>query len=133
MNYIKSLFYNFLAVFFCNHVLPGIDVVNVTRLPHLGGDIPFAAGLGLLNSLIYPLLKLTGRTRCTAQIGLAALVLNFLSYALLKMLPIGIHITLEGYFLGALIVSIIGFITNFFEMKANLPKNIPSVQEPPKL
>jgi hypothetical protein len=124
MNYLKSLFFNFLIVFFADHTLPGIETVAQAKLPHLGGDLLFALGLGFLNSLIYPILKFTGRIRCIPHIALAAIVLNFVSYAILKILPIGIHITsLQGYFLGVLVVSIGSFILNFFEMRAHPPAN----------
>ena len=46
MTYLKSLFFNFLVVFFANHVLPGIEVVKPTKLPHIGGDLTFAIALG---------------------------------------------------------------------------------------
>lgn len=118
MSYIKSLFFNFLVVFFANHVLPGIDVVNVTKLPHFGGDLIFAIALGFLNSLIFPILKLIDRHLTTMRIAMIALVLNFAAYAILKLLPIGIHLeTVEGYILGAIVVSVGSFLTNFLEMR----------------
>ena len=42
MNYPKSLFYNFLTVYFANHLLPGIELLQQTRFPHIGSDLPFA-------------------------------------------------------------------------------------------
>jgi len=134
MNYVKSLFFNFLIVFFANHVLPGIETVSQAKLPHLGSDLLFAFCLGFLNSLIYPLLKFTTKTARIPHIALAALVLNFVSYAILKLLPIGIHITsLQGYFLGVVVVSAGSFFLNFFEMKAHPPAtSISPPNEPPK-
>jgi hypothetical protein len=130
MKHLKTFFVNFLIVFFANHTLPGIEVVNQTKLPHIGGDLSFALGLGLLNCLVYPLLLLTGRPRCIPHIALAVLALNFVSYALLKILPLGIHIqSIEGYFLTAFLVSVGCFITNFLQMKAHLLAHPPA---PPK-
>jgi len=136
MNYLKSLFFNFLIVFFANHLLPGIDVVVQKKLPHLGGDLIFAIGLGVLNSLIYPVLRfLNKRSMISLQILLASFILNFSAYALLKVLPLGIHISSwDGYLVPAIAVSIVSFLTNFFEMKA-YERNHPSApfEPPPEL
>ncbi|MES2273312.1 MAG: phage holin family protein [Chlamydiota bacterium] len=118
MHYLKSLFFNFLTVFFANHILPGIDVVNQTKLPHLGGDLIFAFALGILNTLIYPVLRLVDHSASALKIGLIALILNFASYAILKLLPIGIQITtIEGYLLASVVVAIGSFVTNYLDMK----------------
>src|SRR5690554_369130 len=53
MVYLKHLLINFLIVFFANYVLPGIEVLNQTKLPHVGGDILFALSLGFLNASIF--------------------------------------------------------------------------------
>jgi len=118
MYYLKSLVINFLVVFFADHILPGIDVTNQTKLPHIGGDLIFAAVLGLLNSLIYPILKMANREASAPKIALSALILNFAAYAIIKLIPIGIHVmSVEGYILASAVVMIGSLLTNFFEMK----------------
>ncbi len=118
MNYLKSLVINFLVVFFSDHVLPGIEVVNQTKLPHIGGDLILAISLGLLNSLIYPALRLTRSEPSGLKIALVALILNFTAYGLVKLIPMGVLVTsVDGYILAAAIVAIGSFLTNFFEMK----------------
>lgn len=120
MYYLKSLFLNFLAIFFANHIMPGILVLDQTKLPHLGGDLMFAAALGLLNSFIYPLLKLTCYSVTIVRIGLTALFLNFVVYGLLKLIPIGIEISsMQGYLIPAAVVTLVSILTNFSEMKRN--------------
>ena len=139
MNYLKSLFFNFLTVFFANHILPGIEIVSPTKLPHLGGDLPFAVALGLLNSLIVPILRLVDRRVSFLRIAMIALILNFTAYALLKILPIGIYVSsMEGYLIAALCVSIGSFLTNYFEMNRvqhhhaeDSPKTPPKQEDPP--
>lgn len=117
MNYLKSLVINFLVVFFSDHILPGIQVMNQTKLPHIGGDLILALALGFLNSLIYPVLKLIGDVSAL-KIALVALILNFAAYGIIKLLPLGISVTsVEGYILASAIVAIGGFLTNFFELK----------------
>lgn len=118
MNYIKSLFFNFLIVFFANHILPGIYVHDLTKIPHIRADLLFPLCLGLLNSLIYPILKVFSQSVSWFRIAALALILNFIVYALLKLLPIGIEIaTLEGYLFVSLLVSVGSFILNYWEMK----------------
>ena len=118
MNYLKSLVINFLVVFFSDHVLPGIQVTNHTKLPHIGGDLILAVALGLLNSLIYPVLKLVHADPSALKIALVALILNFAAYGLVKLLPIGVGVlTVEGYILASAVVTVGSFLTNYFEMK----------------
>jgi hypothetical protein len=133
MNYLKSLLFNFLIVFFANHLIPGIDVVVQKKLPHLGGDLLFALGLGLVNSLIYPALKVLNRkSSIIAQIAIISIILNFGAYALLKLLPFGIQISsLEGYLFPALVVTIVSFLTNVFEMRAQRHHHCSKSEEPP--
>ena len=126
MNYLKTLVINFLIVFFANHILPGILVMDQTKLPHIGGDLIMAICLGVLNTLIYPILKLTGQVS-GLKIALAALILNFAAYAIVKIIPIGIGVTsVEGYIMASAVVAIGSFLTNFFEMKrSHKPTEIP--------
>lgn len=119
MRYLKGLFFNFLIVFFANHVLPGIGVADQTKFPHLGDDLLFAIALGFLNSLIYPILRLIGKHQSALRIAIFALALNFAAYAVLKFLPLGIHImSVEGYLLTSFFVSLGSFLVNYLEMKA---------------
>ena len=118
MNYVKSLIFNFLVVFFVDYLIPGIDVVNQTKLPHIGGDLIFAGILGLLNSLLVPLLKMWDGYLTVFRVSIASLVLNFAAYALLKILPLGVFVTnVEGYIAAALVVSIGSIILGYGEIR----------------
>lgn len=118
MNYIKSLSFNFLTVFFADHILPGVIVTDLTRLPHIGGDLIFAFVLGLLNSLIFPLLKLFRQEATPLRLALISIILNFAAFAIIKMIPIGIEVlSVEGYVLVSAVVTLGSFFTNYFEMK----------------
>jgi uncharacterized membrane protein YvlD (DUF360 family) len=118
MNYLKGLFSNFLLVFFVNYLLPGIEVANITKLPHIGADLIFAAVLGFLNGSIYYGLKVFRQDPSILKIALIALILNFTAYAVVKFIPIGVHVAhLDGYLLAASGVGIGSFILNFLEMR----------------
>ena len=118
MNWLKAFFLNFFIVFFADYLLPGIEVLHPTKIPHLGGDFIFAILLGILNSLIYPVLKVTHQTLNIGTISLASTVVSFVAYGILKFAPVGIEIkTLEGYLLASMIVAGGSCITNYLEMK----------------
>lgn len=130
MKYLKSLFFNFLAVFFSNYILPGVEMTVHTKLPHVSCDLLFPIVLGALNTLIYPILRIFTSHVGLSQIAIVALVVNFGAYALLKVLPLGIETTsIEGFLFVGLVISITSFLTNFYEMKNNTPPN--PTQPPP--
>lgn len=123
MHYVKSLLINFILIFFADYLLPGVEVMDQTKLPHIGGDLLFPLILGLINSLIFPCLRMMDRHLTAARIAMISLVLNFAAYALLKLTPIAIQVTtVEGYLLAALVVSSGSFITNYLELKKHRPE-----------
>ena len=123
MNYLKTFLINFLVVFFANHILPGVAVVDVTKLPHLGADLLMAACLGVLNTLIYPILRIFHQASLP-KILLVSMILNFGAYAAVKLIPIGIKIlSVEGYLFASLATALGAGLTNFFEMRRH-PKNL---------
>ena len=118
MNYLKNLGVNFLVVCFADHVIPGVEVADHTKIPHIGGDFIFAFILGFLNLLIFPALKVVNRHMSAMKIALVALILNFLAYGVVKLFPLGISVTsVEGYIFVSGCVAIGSFLTNYFEMK----------------
>ncbi|EKE08529.1 MAG: hypothetical protein ACD_17C00118G0005 [uncultured bacterium] len=125
MVYLKSLVMNFLLIFFANHVIPGTMIVYPTKLPHIGGDVMFAASLAVLNMLVYPVLRLLQKEVGEVKVAIACLILNFVAYAVIKLIPSsGIKImTIQGYVILAFVVTVIGFLSNYFEMKQSQPKN----------
>ena len=131
MHYIKSLLFNFFIIFLSLNIFAGVELADATKLPHLGKDIFFAAGLGFLNSLIYPILRMIDSRMMGFRIFLIAILLNFAAYALLKILPLGVSITsLKGYAFVAAFASIGSIFTNYFEMKIGCKKSHPSSGEP---
>src|SRR5688500_18847008 len=121
MHFLRSFFWNFFVIFFANHILPGIDVMKETKITHIGADLIFAIALAVINALIYPVLKLSGRASVIQIAGLA-LIINFVAFALVKVLPLGIRIlTIEGYVYASLLVTVCSFITNFLDAKQGKP------------
>lgn len=131
MSYLKNFLIGFFIVFFANYLFPGIDVVNQTKIPHIGGDLIFAAGLGLLNSLIFPLLKALDRHLSLVRISVVALLLNFAAYVLLKLLPFGVFVTsVEGYLTASIAVSIGSILLGYAQLRHH--RNKPPSHKPPE-
>lgn len=129
MYYLKTLFFNFLVIFFANHILPGIIVLNQTKLPHIGGDLIFPLILGFANSLIFPFFRLFRQRVTMIKTLLVTIIINFVAYAIVKLLPLGIQVTtLEGYLLVSLVVTISSIFITFLEarhFKQNVPIDVP--------
>jgi uncharacterized membrane protein YvlD (DUF360 family) len=127
MNYLKSLGISFLTIFFANYLLPGIDVVVQTKLPHVGGDLIFPVALAVLNALIVPILKLSDGYLTVMRLSVSSLILNFALYALLKLIPsMGIHIaSVQGYMEAAALAAASTILLGYLEIRrlrrANLP------------
>ncbi len=127
MRFVKNVVICFLIVFFVNYLLPGIDVVNQTKIPHIRGDIIFSVSLGLLNALVIPLLSLFDGYLTKPRVAIATLILNFAAYAFLKLLPLGVFVTTaQGYITSALVTSVACFILHYMEMKHRSSKMGPS-------
>ena len=118
MTYFKSLFFNFLIVFFVNHILPGIEIDYYTKLPEIKGDLIFAASLGFLNSLIFPILRAFHTKPTHFKIGLISFIISFGAYSIVNILPLGIHISTAGAYVWAGVVVWAGsYLTNHLELR----------------
>lgn len=121
MTYFKSLIFNFLTVFFVNHVIPGIKIAYYTKLPHIEGEFIFAAILGFLNSLIFPVLHLFKLRPSHFKIGLISFIVSFGSYSIVNLFPLGVKVTTPGsYIWSGLVVWFASYLTNHLEFRQHL-------------
>ncbi len=131
MKYIQGWLVNFLVIFFANHVIPGIVVKGPHKLPHIGGEIPFALVLALLNSLIYPVLRLVDKGALLTKTILATIILNFSAYALIRLIPIDLRVeSIEGYFIASTIVTVGSILAHIREIKKTSVKTEPPPGNP---
>lgn len=120
MRYLRGLLYNIFTVFFANYLIPGIEMMSHTKIPDIGGDVTFAAGLGFLNFLVGVIFKVFSLYPSILRLSVIAFVLNFASYALLKILPLGVSFTsIEGYVIASVVVSIGSTLFNALMLKGN--------------
>lgn len=131
MFYLKSLWINFLVVFFVNAWMPGLQISSVTRFPEIRADLIFALILAGLNVLICIAFQVIGTQRLLfLRLAISYLTLNALAYASVKFFSFGIHLVhFYGYFLAVVSVSFVGFFQSYKHLKGVVKE--PSIQEPP--
>jgi uncharacterized membrane protein YvlD (DUF360 family) len=118
MTYFKSLFINFLTVFFVNHVMPGITISYHSKLPHIGGELIFAFALGFFNSLVYPVLRVVSKKPSYFKIGISTFVITFGLFAVVNFLPADIKLhTFGAYIWSSLVVWFFAYVTNHMELR----------------
>ena len=118
MTYFKSLLFNFLCVFFVDHVIPGVEIAYYTKLPEIKGDLIFSFGLGFLNSLIFPILKYFNLKPSHFKIGFITFIVSFAAYSVVNVLPVGIRVTTAGAYIWASLVVWFGsYLTNHLEFR----------------
>ena len=106
-------------------MIPGVNVLHPTKLPHVQGDLIFALALGFALSLIYPIIKLFRLQLSIEKIAAASGALSLLSYAILNFLPVDIKVeSFSGYFWASVLVFLSGFLTNYLEYKKQIPKEV---------
>lgn len=123
MTYFKSLFINFLTVFFVNHVMPHVTISYHTKLPHIGGELIFAICVGFLNSLVFPFLRMFSSTPSYFKIGIFTFIVSFGSYALVNFIPADIKLhTIGAYIWSSLVVWFFAYLTNHMEFRRYVHK-----------
>ena len=118
MTYLRSLFLNFLVVFFVDRVIPGIEVQMYENVPNIGADILFSGILGFLNASIYPGMYILSIKPTLAKIVVVAGIFSFLGFIIISFIDYGVQVqTFFGGFLSGLIVWAVSVLTNYLEMK----------------
>ncbi len=118
MTYLRSLFINFLIVFFVDRVIPGIEVSFFEHVPNIGADLVFSAIVGFLNSMIFPTLVFMNVQVSTLKIAIISFVISYAAFISIAFINFGVVATNGwGIFFGGLIVWFVAFFTNYLEMK----------------
>jgi uncharacterized membrane protein YvlD (DUF360 family) len=118
VNYLRSLFLNFLVVFFVDRVIPGIHVANFENVPDIGDDILFSFLVGFLNASIFFFFALLGLKITDAKLAIASFVISFGSFLLIALFPFGVQVlNAWGVIFGGAIVWGVSLLTNHLEWK----------------
>jgi len=124
MTYLRSLFLNFLVVFFVNDIIPGIHIQYFESVPNIGADILFAGIVGVLNSLVFPFLRAADLNPTFIKIAVISFIISFSSYIFIGIVPFGVKAdTVGAVIFAGILVWAMAIFTNYLEMKHYLPKN----------
>jgi len=124
MTYLRSLFFNFLVVFFVNRVIPGLEITYFEQVPDIGADLFFSLILGFFNASVFPFLALMEIEITNLKLAILNGIISFGAFALISVIPFGVQVVSPlGFFLGGFIVWIVAFISNCLEAAQSNPKN----------
>lgn len=118
MNYLRSLFLNFLIVFFIDRVAPGIAIEAYEQVPNIGADILFALIVGFLNASIFFFLALLDLKITNLKMAVFSFVISFAAFLIIAIVPFGVRVVSPwGVIIGGGIVWAVSFFTNHLEWK----------------
>ncbi len=96
-----------IVVVFIAHIIPGLEVKDLTD------TIFFGLILGVVNSIVRPILTLLTLPITIFTLGTFLLVINVFTFWLASEISYGVHIhTFMGAFWGGLIIWVTGILTN---------------------
>lgn len=121
MNYLRSLFLNFLVVFFVDRVAPGVQVMSYEQVPNIGADILFAAIVGFLNATVFFFLALLEIPITRMKLALFTLIISLGAFLAIAIIPFGVRVVNGwGVLIGGGLVWLVAYITNYLEWRYTL-------------
>ena len=118
MNYLRSLFLNFLAVFFVDRISPGLQILSFEGVPDIGSDILFSSLVGFFNSSVFFFLVILELKPTKLKIGLMTLAISYGAFIILSTISFGVQVTSPaGVLIGGTVVWAVAFFTNYLEFK----------------
>lgn len=118
MSYLRSLFLNFLIVFFVDRVAPGVEITNYEQVPNIGADILFSLIVGFLNASIFFFFALLEMKITDLKLGLISFIVSFGAFLTIAIIPFGVRVVNPwGVIIGGGIVWFVAFLTNHLEWK----------------
>ena len=118
MSYLRSLFFNFLAVFFVDRVSPGVQIAYFEQVPDIGADILFSALVGFFNASILPVLMILELKPNDLKLAILTFIVSYTAFIVISFAPFGIQVTSPlGVFIGGTIVWAAAFFTNHLELR----------------
>lgn len=116
MNYVRSLFLNFLVVFFVDRVAPGVEISYYEQVPNIGADILFSLVVGFLNASIFFFLILMEINITLFKLALFSFVISFGSFLLIAIFPFGVEVVSAwGVIVGGGVVWAVAYFSNYLE------------------
>lgn len=118
MSYLRSLFLNFLVVFFVDRVSPGLQIINFEQVPDVGADLIFSILVGFFNATVLPVLIILELKPTLMKLGILTFIISYAAFIIISIVPFGIQVTNPlGVFVGGTIVWLVAFFTNHLEFQ----------------
>jgi len=118
MNYLRSLFLNFLIIFFIDRVSPGIEIENFENIPNIGADVLFALVVGFLNASVFFFLALLEAKITNIKLALITFLVTFTGFIAIGIFPFGVRVVNPlGVIVGGGVVWVVAYISNRLEWK----------------
>lgn len=124
MTYLRSLFFNFLVVFFVDRVIPGLQISYFEGVPDIGSDLLFSIILGFLNASVFPFLALMEAEVTGLKLAVITGIISFGAFGIIAVVPFGVQVQSPlGFFLGGSIVWLVAYVSNYLESIYSNPRN----------
>ena len=121
MNYLRSIFFNFLVVFFVDRIGPGMNISYYENVPNIGADVLFSAVVGIINASVFPLLFILELQPTVLKIGIITFLISYGAFITIAIVPFGVRVeTLTGVIVGGFIVWAMAFFTNYLEFDRDM-------------
>lgn len=118
MTFLLSLFFNFMAVFIVNRIIPGIKIGYFENLPNIGADLLFSLIVGFFNASIYPVLAAFTQNVTIKKIAIISFFISFGSFVFIHYIQFGVRATtFPGVFIGGSLVWGAAVFINFLIMR----------------
>ncbi len=119
MNYFRSIFFNFLAVFFINRVSPGLQIVYFEQVPNVITDLLFSLILAFFNATVFPFLSILELNPTKCKIGLMTAIISYGAFFIVSIAPFGVQVTSPlGVLIAGTFIWLVAFFTNYLEFKS---------------
>jgi uncharacterized membrane protein YvlD (DUF360 family) len=116
MNYLRSLFLNFLVVFFVDRMIPGIQISQFEDVPNVGADILFSLIVGFLNASIFPFYAIMEIPFSVLKLAIISFFISFGAFTVIAFIPFGVQaVSFWGVLLGGFIVWGTACLCNYLE------------------
>ena len=119
MNYFRSIFFNFLAVFFINRVSPGLQIVYFEQVPNVITDLLFSLIVAFLNATVFPFLSILELNPTKFKLALFTAIISYGAFLIVSIAPFGVQVTSPiGILFAGTFIWLVAFFTNYLEFKS---------------
>ena len=124
MNYFRSLFLNFLTVFFINRMSPGIEIGTYDQVTNIGADILFSLIVGFLNASVFPFLFILELRPTVLKLALGTGLISFSAFGVISVISFGVKVIApSGFFIGGGLVWLVAWLAHYLELRQDRDLN----------